>query len=472
MKTAQPGSGDETADLFIGQDGSPTVMAACNDPFMIPPTSAGCFSVPAGVSTDHAGRLYVADTQNDRVLRFDTPLVAGPDGPLADFELGQPDLAHDTINRGGLAALNFPEASAIDSSGHLYVVDFNNNRVLGWKNVAALTNGASADLVIGQPDAFYSNCTKDSQVFCEPSSVAVDPSGNLYVSDFYGVMEYDAPFSSGQTAGQLPNLVFGQGGGCGYSHSSIGPDSLCGAGGLAFDAAGNLYIADTGNSRVLEYNTPLQKTAVPGSGDITADHVIGQGNFAGYLCGDGQNGNPPPSASTLCGPAGIVVDLSGNIFVADAQDNRILEYTTPFNAGMGADAPNANLVFGQRDFVHTRCTGHFALGFPPASHGLCNPTALALDQEKNLYVADTNNNRVLEYFTPLAQSSVAGSGDTIPDAVLGQSSFVRNVCLGKLGGSKPANASGLCNPMGLSVDSTDNLFISDTYNNRVLRFAP
>jgi NHL repeat len=216
----------------------------------------------------------------------------------------------------------------------------------------------------------------------------------------------------------------------------------------------------------------LQKSAVQGSGDTTADHVIAQSSFAGYLCGDGQDGNPPPSASSLCGPTGIVVDPLGNIFVADSQNNRILEYTTPFNAGMGADTPNANLVFGQRNFTHTRCTSHFALAFPPTSHGLCNPSALALDKENNLYVSDTNNNRVLEYFAPLAQSSVAGSGDTIPDAVLGQSSFVRNVCVGKLGGSKPANASGLCNPMGLSVHSADNLFISDTYNNPVLRFAP
>ena len=233
-KTAQPGSGDETADLFIGQDGSPTVVAACNDPFMIPPTSDSCLYVPAGVSTDNAGRLYVVDTQNHRVLRFDTPLSGGPDGSLAAFELGQSDLVHDTVNRGGLAALNFPETSAIDASGHLYVVDFNNNRVLGWNSVSALTNGASADLVIGQPDFFYANCTKDPNVFCEPNAVAVDPAGNLYVADFYGVKEYDAPFGSGRTAGQLPNLVFGPSG-CGYSHSPVGPDSLCGPGGIAFD---------------------------------------------------------------------------------------------------------------------------------------------------------------------------------------------------------------------------------------------
>jgi hypothetical protein len=82
-------------------------------------------------------------------------------------------------------------------------------------------------------------------------------------------------------------------------------------------------------------------------------------------------------------------------------------------------------------------------------YGLCNPTALALDKENNLYVSDTNNNRVLEYSTPLAESSGVGSGDTIADAVLGQSSFVMNVCVGKLGGSMPANANGLCSPSGI-----------------------
>ncbi len=474
LKTAQSGSGDETADNFIGQNGSLFGSPACDNFDLYTPAEGDCFFA-TGVFVDTQGRLYVGDSYYSRVLRYETPLISGAEGRSADLELGQQDLMHGTVNRGGLAALYSPGASAIDANAHLYVVD-GNSRVLGWHDVAALTNGASADLVIGQPDAFFSGCTPDPTTLCRPAGVAVDPAGNLYVADATSrVLEYDTPFSQGQTFGQLPNLIFGQGGAntTGCDQNGLGADSLCDPGGLAFDSAGNLYVADTGNSRVLEYNTPMQKTSVLGSGDTTADHVIGQNDFLGFQCADGRYEDPRPSASGLCRPTSVVVDASGNVFVADTNNDRVLEYTAPLGANIAASgAVKANLVFGQSDFKHVNCVGGFRAAFANA-HGLCEPTALTLDKEGNLYVADSQNNRVLEYFTPLAVTSVAGSGDTTPDAVLGQSSFRIHVCHRGTGGGLPRpDASGMCSPAGLSVDADDNLYISDNYNNRVLRFSP
>src|SRR5208282_2746239 len=78
-----------------------------------------------------------------------TPGSAGD--TTADVALGQSDFVHNMANFGGLNALNAPGGVAIDSGGHVYVADAGNNRVLGFANVAALTSGASAAIVIGQP---------------------------------------------------------------------------------------------------------------------------------------------------------------------------------------------------------------------------------------------------------------------------------------------------------------------------------
>jgi len=191
--------------------------------------------------------------------------------------LGQPDLFHNVTNFGGPQALwlqtgltgagvVLPTGIAIDADGHLYVADPGNSRVLGWHNAASFTNGAGADLVIGQYD-FYSDLCNHTSLYvgqgpvsgdslCIPSTVAADSAGNLYVADTgnHRVLEYKRPFANFSGApiiGQSANLVFGQGdsftrgvcnGGTGARDiNGIGPDSLClPMMGIAADAAGNL----------------------------------------------------------------------------------------------------------------------------------------------------------------------------------------------------------------------------------------
>jgi streptogramin lyase len=155
------------------------------------------------------------------------------------------------------------------------------------------------------------------------------------------------------------------------------------------DAAGNVYVADTSNHRVLVYLDP-QNT------DTAADLVLGQPNFtskrnmdfvgvkvigASTLCF-------PVSASTLCFPYGVAVDAAGNVYVADG-NNRVLEYHTPLTTDTVAD-----VVLGQPNF-----TSNTANNGGVSASSLHVPHGVAVDTAGNVHVADLYNNRVLVYIS-------------------------------------------------------------------------
>jgi sugar lactone lactonase YvrE len=477
------GSGYATADLVFGQanftanvfsDGFPSQTGRGFDP---PPSARG-LSMPAGIALDTVGNLYVADSQNNRVLVYYTPLrktkVRGSGDTAADLVLGQNDLNVNPIDSGGPSALYNPQGVAIDSEGHLYVADSYNNRVLGWENGAEPANGAPADIVIGQPDFFRNLCSTTRKGLClsPGGGVAVDGAGNLYVADTGNnrVLEYAQPFQSHFSAGQPAHLVFGQLGSftrsvCGSAppSSPLNAKELCAPIGLAVDSAGNLYVGEI--LQVLEYNTPLKKTRVPGSGDTTADLEFG--------------GIEPPCCSplTLHEPDGIAVDSAGNLWVADTGSDRVLEYNTPLEVTSvpGSGDTAADFVLGQNGSLTTAsCIGleENNSGPPATAAGLCHPGAVAVDSAGNVYVSDTANNRVLEYYNALTNPTAPNTAD----AVFGQSgSFTGDLCnAGAFSSfSTPlglASAAELCGPNGLAVDSAGNVWITDSLNNRVVKY--
>ena len=261
-----------------------------------------------------------------------TPSVAG-DG--ADVVLGQANFTYNTANSPDARKLYNPQGVAIDASttpNGLYVADRSNNRVLGYKDAATFVNGGPADLVIGQPD-FYSTAsnsggTSGSSLY-NPVGVAVDGSGNLYVADSGNnrVLEYNAPFAgcgSFPCVGGSANIVFGQADNLTSNtanNGGVSANSLNGPWGVAVDARGDLYVADYSNNRVLEYNTPLTSS--------TANMVFGQGgSFASNALNSGGL-----SANSLSGPIGVAVDASGDLYVADYSNNRVLEYDAPLTKG-------------------------------------------------------------------------------------------------------------------------------------------
>src|SRR5215469_11420097 len=225
-------------------------------------------------------------------------LTATISDTIADRELGQGDFVHSTspsfVRAKSLSLHGDPRAGmiAIDiAGGHIYVADRNNNRVLGWSNVASFTSGQNADIVIAAPDFLTApfGCGDFPNGLCGPFGLAVDPStGNLWIADDRSLDEVDAPFSQTGPAIPLNN---------GKSHNTFGCcpfDDL----GVASDSNGNIYVADRGQNEVVEYD-----------GGKTAHLVFGQMTSAGGSCNQGL---AAPTASTLCGPYGVAVDPATN----------------------------------------------------------------------------------------------------------------------------------------------------------------
>src|SRR5216684_1774078 len=155
-----------------------------------------------------------------------TALPAATGDNIADAVLGQIDFSHNGLNNPGAGSLFTPGELAIDLNAvneHLYVVDAQNHRVLGWNDSAAFVSGQSADIEIGQPDFQTTLCNSGNAIgdvaglgadsLCGPGGVAVDAAGNLYIADSSNnrVLEYNQPFAQAKSVGFAANLVFGQG---------------------------------------------------------------------------------------------------------------------------------------------------------------------------------------------------------------------------------------------------------------------
>ncbi len=216
-----------------------------------------------------------------------------------------------------------------------------------------------------------------------PAAVAVDSSGNLYVADTLNSRVLFYPAGS-TTATQ----VYGQGGSFTtgiVNNGGISANSLNDPFGLTLDSSGDLYVADNNNNRVLFY--PYSST--------TATRVYGQGGS--FTTNTANNGGV--SANSLNGPQSVALDSSGNLYVADYFNNRALFY--PFGS------TTATRVYGQGGSFTSNSANTVN------ANGLSNPAALALDGSGNLYVADKSNNRVLEYGS-FGNVNVCPSGQSTP----------------------------------------------------------
>lgn len=376
-----PQAGDTTADSVMGQAGFTS-----NDGAFMPPAADTMFH-PAGITVDrNSGRVFVADSENARVLSWPGSAALN-DGQPADLVIGQPDfetVEYSLPDYGGAGvtaqSLDYPAGLAVDSSGNLYVADAAANRVLIYR--PPFSNGMAAAMVIGQPDFSSSDipATPAADNLNNPLGVAIDSSGNLYVADaeHHRVLQYDMPLSSGNA---VADRVFGQLGSftTGISNTGgISAGSLYWPFGVAVDGPGNLYIADQENHRVLAYKTPLS------GGDTTADRVFGQGgSFTTNTINRGGL-----SADSLYWPAGLAVDAAGSLYVADEGNHRILRYDDPLTGDTTADR-----VFGQLGSFTTNQPNKNGLN----AGSLAWPLGVAVDGLGNLYIADTDNSRALRF---------------------------------------------------------------------------
>jgi hypothetical protein len=236
--------------------------------------------------------------------------LTGSGDTLPDLVLGQPDFVHKLQNLVDSKGLWGPSAVAIDSEGHVYVADTQNDRVLGWISTTALRNGAPASLLAGQ-------------------------------SSF---------FDSGGVGGLQPTAA----------------DTLRSPSGVATDSQGNLYVVDRGDSRVLAFANPFAQCSGTPCIIGKAQAVFGQADFVSNKPNQGAG----PTAQSLYAPVGAAVDTSDNLFVADQYNNRVLEYRQPLTSANHcnnmfpcADV-SADTVYGQADFVSNSQIS--SLNFPPA----------------------------------------------------------------------------------------------------------
>jgi sugar lactone lactonase YvrE len=237
---------------------------------------------PRGTAFDPVnGKVYVVDSFNHRVLRFPA-LATGQAGALPEAVFGQANFTNNQANRGLAAptdsTLQFPRAAFVDSQGRLWISDANNNRVLRFDNAAFLGNGAPASAVLGQPDFTSFAAGTTGSTLNSPHGLVVGPDDALWVADRvnHRVLRYNAVTSKAN--GASADLVVGQPDLTSVAPNQGGPaaaDTLRDPVGVSLDALGNLWVGDSVNHRVLRY-------AAAGSiivNGIAATQVLGQVNF-------------------------------------------------------------------------------------------------------------------------------------------------------------------------------------------------
>jgi sugar lactone lactonase YvrE len=341
------------------------------------------------------------------------------------------------------------------------VADWSNNRVLIYN--APFSTNQNASVVLGQ-SAFNSSsinagggATVAANGLSDPDSVAVDASGNLYVADGENsrVLQFKPPFTTNMNA----SVVFGQ---TAMNQNNCAADTGATASGLcgvwlfvAVDGDGDLWVADSANSRIVEYMPPFTtgKAATLAIGQSTT------GALAANPCNEGAGPGSAPTSSTLCFASGQTFDSSGNLWVADTNNNRVLEFKPPFATGMAA-----SLELGQPSGATAFTT--FAInnggsGGNPIASSLFGPVIPLFDARGNLWVADSGNARVLMYAPPFSNgmNATLELGDPAGAAAF----TTRNASL---------TQSGMFYPLGLSLDTEGDIIVSDFQFNRVTIFEP
>jgi sugar lactone lactonase YvrE len=427
------------------------------------PASNANLSFPYGVAVDAAGNLYIADTDNHRVREVSTlgtiTTVAGT---------GTPGFSGD----GGpatSAGLYSPQGVAVDAAGNLYIAEHYNYRVRKVSTSGTITtvagNGSYGFSGDGGPAT--------SAALANPHGLAVDAVGNLYIAD-----TGNARVRKVSTLGTITTVAGNGTPGFSGDGGAATDAQLDGPSGVAFDAAGNLYVADKYNHRVRRVSVSGVITTVAGSGDV--------GFLAGGFSGDGG----AATDAQLDGPSGVAFDAAGNLYVADRNNNSVRKVsvsgvistvagTDDGFSGDGGPATNAQLTspsgvavdaagnlyiaddgndrvrrVSVSGTITTLAGGSVQDGGPAVSANLDSPFGVAVDAAGNLYIADTSNNRVRRVSVSGVITTVAGTGSP-----------------GFSGDGGPATNAQLASPSGVAVDAAGNLYIADNGNSRVRRVS-
>ncbi len=246
-------------------------------------SSVAEFGDPTGLVADAQGNIYVADAPNNRIRKI-TP--AGIVSTLAGS--GTAGFADGS---GPAAQFNFPDGMAMDVQGNIYVADGSGNLIRKVTPAGVVTTFA------GSGTAGYADGAATAAQFYYPIGIATDAQGNLYVADAENQRIRkitSAGVVSTLAGGGLPGLTDGSGSSAQFYFPR----------GLATDAQGNVYVADLYNNAIREITPAGVVNTIAGNG--TQGFVDGNGATAEFYY-----------------PSGVAVDVHGNIFVADQNNNRI-----------------------------------------------------------------------------------------------------------------------------------------------------
>ncbi|MGB9873094.1 MAG: 6-bladed beta-propeller, partial [Anaerolineae bacterium] len=370
--------------------------------------------------------VFIADSDNYRVLKCDLS------GTCSRF-------AGTTGERGwDNAHFWWPDDVAVDSSGNVYVSDWDNHRVQKFNSAGTFLGTIGVTRVPYVTDATHLNT---------PWGIAVAPDGGIYVTEKWGYRLIKL------NAAGVQQWAVGQAGVYGSDNAHFGDWWAGPEGNLAIDAAGRVYVPDTGNHRIQVFN--------PNGSFFTTFGSYGNGPYQ-FDC-----------------PAGVAISpVNGDIFVVDRCNQRIQVYT--------------------RDFVYRTTLG--VLDETGTDNRHFNwPWGVAVDASGNIYVADTDNHRVqkctlsgINYTctTFAGETGVFGDdfGHLHPLAVAVDNAgrvYVADewnsrvqvfdstgAYLTTIGGAWDSTTGGMRGPSGVAVDSAGNVYVTDRDNHRIQKFAP
>jgi sugar lactone lactonase YvrE len=401
---------------------------------------------PSGVAVDGAGNVFVADWGNNNIRKITPRGVVTTLAGSADQSPGSAD------GTGAAASFNWPEGVAVDGSGNVFVADSRNNTIRRITPAGVVTTLAGTAGSWGSADG-----TGAAARFNGPSGVAVDGAGNVFVADSDNTIRKITPTRAVTTfAGTADSTGSSDGTGATARFSSPS--------GVAVDGAGNVFVADSGNNTIRKITpagmvTTLAGAASSGSADGTGAAarfnspesvaVDGAGNvfvadwgnstirkitpsgvvttFAG-TAGSYGSADGTGAAASFSFPTGVAVDGSGNLFVADLGNSTIRKITP---AGVVTTLAGTAGSSGSADG-----TG--------AAARFNGPHGVAVDGSGDVFVADTGNNAIRKISTSGVVTTIVG--------------VAAQVSAGNLPGPLPAS---ILSPSGVAIDaSTGKLYIT------------